>query len=96
MANSEFILGGLIVSTRANSSDGGSDLKLTCRGQGTIAFVALVLHSPSVIRHAFYEAFLHVHIALVVLCLWGLWLHLKNLPQMPLLVGVIVLWAMEV
>lgn len=62
---------------------------------GAIAFVAILFQSPSIIRHAFYETFLHAHIALVVLAVVGLWMHLKELPQMPLVVGLVILWALE-
>ncbi|KAI9803694.1 MAG: hypothetical protein M1833_000606 [Piccolia ochrophora] len=62
---------------------------------GTLGFVILLLHSPSLIRHAFYETFLHVHIALVLLSVAGLWIHLKDLPQFKYLICVIVIWMAE-
>jgi len=48
-------------------------------------------------RHAFYETFKHLHIALVILLLIGLWYHLAliDLPQIKLLYGVIALWVVE-
>ena len=63
---------------------------------GTIAMVIILLQSPSIVRHAFYETFLHLHIALVVALLIGLYIHLKALPQMSLLIGAIVCWKIEV
>ncbi|KAJ9637262.1 hypothetical protein H2199_007549 [Coniosporium tulheliwenetii] len=62
---------------------------------GTLAFLALLFQSPSVLRHAFYETFLHVHIALAGLAVGAVWIHLKTLPQQRILMGVIALWAME-
>ncbi|KAI9679805.1 MAG: hypothetical protein M1817_004819 [Caeruleum heppii] len=62
---------------------------------GTLALIIIVLQSPSPIRHAFYETFLHVHIALVILTVIGLWLHLRLLPQMALLIGAVALWGIE-
>lgn len=62
---------------------------------GTIAFVAILFQSPSVVRHAFYETFLHAHQAMALLSVVGLWMHLKELDQMPLLVGIVVLWIIE-
>ncbi|KAL1955175.1 hypothetical protein VTO42DRAFT_8940 [Malbranchea cinnamomea] len=60
-----------------------------------VAFVVLVLHSPSAVRHAFYETFLHLHIALVILAFAGLWIHLARHPQRRFLTSAIVLWAAE-
>ena len=50
---------------------------------GTAALVFLCLHSPSPIRHAFYETFLHLHQLAAVLAFLGVYLHLQidNLPQ---------------
>jgi Predicted ferric reductase len=50
---------------------------------GTAAMVFLSLHSPSPIRHAFYETFLHLHQLAAVLAFLGVYLHLQldNLPQ---------------
>ncbi|KAL8818769.1 MAG: hypothetical protein Q9223_002671 [Gallowayella weberi] len=61
----------------------------------TAAFIAILLQSSAALRHAFYETFLHVHIALIVLSLVFLWKHLENtLPQKYLLI-VIFIWAAE-
>jgi len=66
---------------------------------GTIAgftFIALLLHSPSVIRHAFYETFLYLHILLVMTSIGALWYHFGQFPMMKqILCGVIAIWVLE-
>lgn len=62
---------------------------------GTAAFVFLLLHSPSAIRHAFYEVFLHVHIAVAMLATGALWVHLNGLETQRVLLVAIVFWAVE-
>ena len=64
--------------------------------QGTASFVFILLHSPSAIRHAFYETFLHFHIAAVSLAVAAVWIHLKELPQLRIMYGVVSLWVFEV
>lgn len=54
-----------------------------------------MIQANAVFRHAFYETFLHFHIALVILAIGALWHHLKELPQLPYLIVVIVAWALE-
>ena len=63
---------------------------------GTVAMVAILLQASSILRHAFYETFLHLHIALVILSIAGVWIHLDGLPAKGYLKAVIVLWAAEV
>lgn len=63
---------------------------------GTVAMVAILLQASSILRHAFYETFLHLHIALVILSIAGVWIHLDGLPAKGYLKVVIVLWAAEV
>ncbi|KAL4897001.1 putative ferric-chelate reductase [Aspergillus ambiguus] len=58
-------------------------------------FVGLMVHSPSPIRHAFYETFLHLHIAMVVLAFGGLWIHLEGRSAHGYLLAAIILWALE-
>ncbi|CAI7608415.1 unnamed protein product [Penicillium glandicola] len=50
---------------------------------GTVAMMFLCLHSPSPIRHAFYETFLHLHQLAAVLAFLGVYMHLRidNLSQ---------------
>jgi predicted ferric reductase len=63
---------------------------------GLSAFVVILLQSPSIVRHAFYETFLHVHIMLVIVSLVVLWMHLEGLPhQKQLLLPVILCWVIE-
>ncbi|GAQ34445.1 hypothetical protein AtubIFM55763_007137 [Aspergillus tubingensis] len=59
------------------------------------AFTALLVHSPSPIRHAFYETFLHFHIAFVALSFAFLWIHLDGLVSQNYLLAAIILWALE-
>ncbi|KAK4961569.1 hypothetical protein LTR10_002059 [Elasticomyces elasticus] len=73
---------------------GSSQLILTGM-LGTCAFVAILIQSPSVVRHAFYETFLHVHIALVLVATGAVWVHLKTLPQQQILLGAIICWVIE-
>ncbi|KAJ5627683.1 FAD-binding 8 [Penicillium lividum] len=64
---------------------------------GTCAMVCLGLHSPSPIRHAFYEIFLHLHQLFALLAFIGVYLHLKldSLPQKPWIDAVAVIWIIE-
>lgn len=58
--------------------------------------LALLLHSPSPIRHAFYETFIHLHIAIAVVCFGFLWVHVDGMIAQNYLVVAIVFWALEV
>ncbi|CAM1502803.1 Fc.00g075790.m01.CDS01 [Cosmosporella sp. VM-42] len=64
---------------------------------GTCAFVALAVQASSPLRHAFYEFFKLLHIALAILAVIGLWYHLqlKELPQLKYLYVVVGLWAAD-
>lgn len=64
---------------------------------GTVAMVCLALHSPSPIRHAFYETFLHLHQLFAFLAFLGVYLHLQidSLPQKPWIKAVLVIWVLE-
>lgn len=66
---------------------------------GTVAGVALVLiliTSPSPIRHAFYETFLHVHFILAFTVIAGAWVHLDGYAKHRATIkGVIAIWAIE-
>lgn len=55
-----------------------------------------MLHSPSPLRHAFYEVFLHLHIAFVMLAFTFLWMHLDGFVAQAYLQVAIVAWAVEV
>ncbi|PGH34675.1 hypothetical protein GX50_02463 [[Emmonsia] crescens] len=60
-----------------------------------VLFLTLALHSPSAIRHAFYETFLHLHILFVGVCFGFLYVHLKSRPALKYLIAAITLWAAE-
>lgn len=62
---------------------------------GMFAFIAILLQSPSIIRHAFYETFLHVHIALAIVAVVGVWIHLDGVAQQNFVIAAVVLWALE-
>ncbi|CAI7573540.1 unnamed protein product [Penicillium discolor] len=61
---------------------------------GTAAMVFLCLHSPSPIRHAFYETFLHLHQLAAVIAFLGVYLHLQidNLPQQSWALTIASIW----
>ena len=64
---------------------------------GTVAMAALMLHSPSFIRHAFYETFLHIHQFLAIAAIVGVKIHCKLgvLPGESYINWVIALWVLE-
>ncbi|KAJ5167192.1 uncharacterized protein N7482_005973 [Penicillium canariense] len=64
---------------------------------GTVSMVFLCLHSPSPIRHAFYETFLHLHQLAALLAFLGVWfhLHLDSLPQRSWGTSIAVIWLVE-
>lgn len=65
---------------------------------GLVALVAMctiILTSWTAFRHAFYETFLHIHIALVSLIMAALWVHLAGLPQATYVKAVISIWVIE-
>ena len=55
-----------------------------------------MVHSPSPIRHAFYETFLHLHIALVAVAFAFLWIHLDGMPAQNFLLVAVIFWCLEV
>ncbi|KAK3723487.1 hypothetical protein LTR37_001739 [Vermiconidia calcicola] len=63
---------------------------------GVCAFIAILLQSPSIIRHAFYETFLGIHIVLVIVSIVVVWMHLEGFPhQKRLLLPTILVWFIE-
>jgi predicted ferric reductase len=77
------------------ASIGGSTVILT----GVVAmaaFVVIMVQAMAVVRHTFYEFFLHFHITLVVASIVALWYHLGESPaQLQYLQGAIGCWAAE-
>ncbi|MCJ1483269.1 hypothetical protein MMC06_003436 [Schaereria dolodes] len=64
---------------------------------GTVAMLIILLQSPSVIRHAFYETFLHVHQILAFTALLGVYIHAysASLPQLPYVCLIISIWIFD-
>ncbi|RAL14320.1 ferric reductase family protein [Aspergillus homomorphus CBS 101889] len=60
-----------------------------------IAFAAILIQSISPIRHAFYEAFLHLHILLAIAALVGLWYHLRGMSQQTAILVTLILWGFD-
>ncbi|KAK4234797.1 ferric reductase like transmembrane component-domain-containing protein [Achaetomium macrosporum] len=63
----------------------------------TIAMVVITIQAASMFRHAYYETFKLLHIALAILSVIGLWYHLdlERLPQLKYLYAVVVLWVFD-
>ena len=63
----------------------------------SIAMILIFVQTPSPIRHAFYEIFLHLHQLLAATALVGITLHVKiqSLPQVPIVYTIIGVWALE-
>ncbi|KAJ5961269.1 FAD-binding 8 [Penicillium vulpinum] len=61
---------------------------------GTVSMMFLCLHSPSPIRHAFYETFLHLHQLAAILAFLGVYVHLKidDLPQQSWARAIASIW----
>jgi hypothetical protein len=57
-----------------------------------LVLLVILIQTSSTIRHAFYELFIHLHIALVVLALVFLWFHLAGLPQRNYLLAAASTW----
>ncbi|KAL4917893.1 ferric reductase like transmembrane component-domain-containing protein [Aspergillus aurantiobrunneus] len=64
---------------------------------GTASMTFLLLHSPSPIRHAFYETFLHLHQLAAFLAFLGVYFHIQidELPQMPWIITVGAFWLLD-
>lgn len=68
-----------------------------CGLAATTALLIIMVQSPSAIRHAFYETFLHAHqmLAVVVLGATAAHIQIEKLPQRPIIYTVIGIWASE-
>ncbi|MCJ1445239.1 MAG: hypothetical protein MMC23_005744 [Stictis urceolatum] len=64
---------------------------------GTVAMVIILIQSPSPIRHAAYETFLHIHQLLAFATLLGVFVHAKlgPLPQIPYIILIICIWSYD-
>lgn len=58
-----------------------------------VGFTAIGIQAPKMFRALAYEFFLHFHIALVAMTFGGLWIHLKEFPQLKYLMAAIIIWA---
>lgn len=63
----------------------------------TIAFSIIFIQACSVIRHAAYETFLHLHQVLAFVALLGIWWHAKLgvLPQFTYVKWIFAIWGVE-
>ena len=68
-----------------------------CGFAATIAMLVIFIQSPSAVRHAFYEVFLHTHqvLAIIALGATAAHIHIEKLPQKPIIYTVIGIWALE-
>jgi NAD(P)H-flavin reductase len=64
---------------------------------GIASMIFLCLHSPSPIRHAFYETFLHLHQLAAILAFLGVYVHLRvdSLPQLNWARTIATIWLGE-
>ncbi|KAI9765635.1 MAG: hypothetical protein M1839_005407 [Geoglossum umbratile] len=64
---------------------------------GTCALAVICIQASSPIRHAFYEMFKLLHIALVIVVVISTWYHLqlKGLPQTKYLIPAVILWGID-
>lgn len=62
---------------------------------GTGAFILLMLLSPSVVRHAFYETFLGIHILLAITSVVGVWMHCEGMREQGFVMAATVVWIVE-
>ncbi|KAF7539864.1 hypothetical protein G7Z17_g12311 [Cylindrodendrum hubeiense] len=61
----------------------------------TCAFVGLGLQAFSPIRHAYYEVFKIIHIALAILAIYALWIHLAKYDQLVWVKAAAGLWIAD-
>ncbi|KAI9814227.1 MAG: hypothetical protein M1827_003393 [Pycnora praestabilis] len=64
---------------------------------GTFAALFILVQSPSAVRHAFYETFLHLHQLAAFIIILGVYMHLQlgKLPQVPYIHLVVALWVLD-
>lgn len=63
----------------------------------TIAMIVILFQSPSAVRHAFYETFLHLHQLLAFAAILGIFVHSMkgHLPQQRYINWMVSLWILE-
>ncbi|KAI9886011.1 MAG: hypothetical protein M1823_002178 [Watsoniomyces obsoletus] len=64
---------------------------------GTVAMTFMLLQSPSAVRHAFYETFLHLHQAAALAAVIGVYfhIHMHALPHLQYIQCAIALWFID-
>ncbi|EMD00448.1 hypothetical protein BAUCODRAFT_118214 [Baudoinia panamericana UAMH 10762] len=63
---------------------------------GACTLATILLLTPSIVRHAFYETFLHIHILLGIVAIAATWVHTKHLTTLHVFVQVaITCWVIE-
>ena len=62
---------------------------------GTVALIVVTIQASKVVRHAFYETFLHIHIALIITTIAVLWYHLQGYPSLLHLKVVMICRGLE-
>ena len=64
---------------------------------GTAAMAVILLQSPSIVRHAFYETFLHCHQLLALASVFGVWVHCDTgkLPSSVYVKVAFACWLLE-
>lgn len=60
-----------------------------------ISFLTILVTAFSALRHAFYETFWHIHVALAALALGGLYIHLDGLQSLIYIKIAIAFWAID-
>ena len=67
---------------------------LLCGMLGTVAMLIILFQTPSIVRHAFYETFLHLHQFLAFLAILTIYIHLEvaKLPALPFIRMAVALW----
>jgi hypothetical protein len=59
----------------------------------TLTLLVILIQTSSAIRHAFYEIFIHLHAALIILALVFLWFHLTGFSQRNYLLAAVIAWG---
>lgn len=86
---------------KVQSKEGWAGLKISLSHQfiyagltAVIGFTILFFSAPKLVRSWAYEVFHHVHIVVVAVTFSFLYLHLKDMPQVKLLLTAIIAWVL--